>query len=89
MSSLLAILAHISVFAWLEGLTDIPLIVCHGGVIETSFVYCLGLNMLKTWPIHVRGTSITHWYRGTVPFERGEPLWHLYRHADQAHVLKL
>ena len=61
-------------------------IVCHGRVIETSFVYCLGLAMLKTWPIHVRGTSITHWGKGAASSGE-ESLWRLYRHADQAHWL--
>lgn len=61
-------------------------IVCHGRVIETSFVYCLGLSMLRTWPIHVSGTSITYWYRSTAFYER-RPQWHLYRHADQTHWL--
>jgi 2,3-bisphosphoglycerate-dependent phosphoglycerate mutase len=64
-----------------EGKTVV--IVCHGWVIETSFVYCLGLSMLKSWPIHVQSTSITHWYR-----DDGRRQWHLYRHADQAHWLQ-
>jgi probable phosphoglycerate mutase len=41
-----------------EGKTVV--IVCHDRVIEASFVHCLGLNVLQSWPIHVYNTSITH-----------------------------
>jgi probable phosphoglycerate mutase len=63
-------------------------IVCHGGVIEASFIAFLGLNMLRQ-AIFVasQNTSITHWQKGT--FEGQEGKWCLRRVNDHAHLLDL
>jgi 2,3-bisphosphoglycerate-dependent phosphoglycerate mutase len=64
-------------------------VVCHGGTINASFIYFLGLTLLKYPPIILptRNTAITHWYRA--PFEgygRSEPQWFLERFNDAHHL---
>lgn len=64
-------------------------IVCHGGTINASFIYFLGLTLLKYPPIILptRNTAITHWYQ--YPFEeygRPEPQWFLERFNDFHHL---
>lgn len=64
-------------------------IVCHGGTINASFIYFLGLTLLKYPPIILptRNTAITHWYHA--PYEgygRSEPQWFLERFNDAHHL---
>lgn len=60
-------------------------VVCHGGVIDTSFVYFFGMDR-RTLPIagfHTRNTSITlwEWVR-----HRGRMRWRLGYYNDHAHL---
>jgi probable phosphoglycerate mutase len=61
-------------------------IVCHGGVIDNSFLYFFGVNPLPRPDIefYTRNTSITHWEY----FSRnnGPPRWRLRRYNDAAHL---
>ncbi len=61
-------------------------VVCHGGVIDNSFLYFLGVNPLPRPDIefYTRNTSITHWEH----FARGDrpPRWRLRRYNDAAHL---
>ena len=61
-------------------------IVCHGGVIEGSFVYFFGLNSLAGLPVrfNTHNTSITHWKHGQ-PGDPSTP-WRLMRYNDDAHL---
>ncbi len=61
-------------------------IVCHGGVIDASFIAFLGLSTLSIPPIefHTRNTSITHWRAH--PREGAMPLWQLMSYNDDMHV---
>lgn len=64
-------------------------IVGHGGIVNASFIYFLGLTMLKYPPIVLttRNTALTHWRQG--PFEgygRAEPQWFLERFNDYRHL---
>ncbi|HMO55777.1 MAG TPA: histidine phosphatase family protein [Roseiflexaceae bacterium] len=61
-------------------------IVCHGGVIEVSFLYMLQLGpQARTRnSFHVRNTAITHWRHVTERDGRQE--WHLAAHNDHAHL---
>jgi probable phosphoglycerate mutase len=60
-------------------------IVAHGGVVEVSFLYFLGLGTPTRTrnAFHVRNTSITHW-RHTESYGRHE--WQLVCHNDHAHL---
>lgn len=70
-----------------EGKTIV--IVCHGGVVDSSFIYFQGLSSLR-FPatfFATHNTSITHWFRGS--FE-GLPLaWILERYNDAMHLRDL
>lgn len=66
-----------------EGKTIV--LVGHGWVIQASFIYCMGLNMLRTCPVGIQSTAITHWYKGPTS-ESPQPRWQLKRHADAAHL---
>lgn len=60
-------------------------IVCHGGVIDGSFIYFFGLNTLTLPPVefHTHNTSITHWAQHT---HNGQTRWRLMGYNDIAHL---
>ena len=61
-------------------------VVCHGGVVDCSFLYFAGLGTLRFPPIrfHTYNTSVTHWHKGT---ENDLPAhWQLIRYNDDLHV---
>ncbi len=65
-------------------------IVCHGRVIDASFIYFLGLSTIKQLPIVLDPyyTSITHWYRGYFDgYGWQESHWCLKRYNDYDHLL--
>jgi len=64
-----------------EGKTIV--IVCHGNVIEASFVYFFGLarTPLQRAPIDAEHTSITHWVK-----RANEQIWLLERYNDYHHL---
>lgn len=64
-------------------------VVCHGGVIEVSFLHLLGLgpDARRRAAFHVRNTAITHWRFVETPTGRQE--WHLAGHNDYRHLLGL
>jgi probable phosphoglycerate mutase len=64
-----------------EGKTIV--IVCHGNVIEASFVYFFGLSgaTLQRAPVAVKHTAITHWFR-----RADEQTWLLERYNDYHHL---
>nr|BBH94373.1 phosphoglycerate mutase [Thermogemmatispora argillosa] len=62
-------------------------VVCHGGVIDGSFIYFFGLNSLALPSVRfqTQNTSITHWYYGaSFPGERA--YWHLLCYNDACHL---
>jgi probable phosphoglycerate mutase len=63
--------------------------VAHGGTIEVSFLYLLGLGpQARTRAaFHVQNTAITHWRHTESPGGRQE--WHLVAHNDHRHLLEL
>lgn len=63
-------------------------VVSHGGVIETSFLYLLDLgpHMRMRTAFHVRNTAITHW-RHIDTFD-GRQEWQLVAHNDHIHLLE-
>ncbi|MEO7001771.1 MAG: histidine phosphatase family protein [Ktedonobacterales bacterium] len=69
-----------------EGKTVV--VVCHGGVIDASFIICLGMNMLALPPaqFHTRNTSITHWERYAYGEEHH---WRLAGYNDDLHTRDL
>lgn len=64
-------------------------VVCHGGVIDSSFIYFMGMNSLTLPPIRFRtiNTSITHW-KHDIPQNRA-PLWRLMKYNDDMHLRNL
>jgi probable phosphoglycerate mutase len=69
-------------------------IVCHGGVIEGSFVSLGNQPLRRGFELTIENTSITEWLRppdgtgvtfGPVPFA-GEVRWRLVRFNDSAHL---
>ncbi len=60
-------------------------IVCHGGVIDGSFIHFFQMPALVLPPtdFHTRNTSITHWERLQ---RRGRMLWRLNSYNDIAHL---
>jgi 2,3-bisphosphoglycerate-dependent phosphoglycerate mutase len=61
-------------------------LVCHGGVIDASFLYFFRMN---AWTIPVarfytRNTSITHWQQ--LVSEKGRQHWHLIKYNDAFHL---
>ncbi len=70
-----------------EGKTIV--VVCHGGVIDTSFLYFFNMGTMVFPPVHffTRNTSITHWRRDT--FENGVKHWRLVCYNDDFHVRDL
>ena len=63
--------------------------VAHGGTIEVSFLYLLGLGpqARKRHAFHCQNTSITHW-RHTEAFG-GRKEWQLITHNDHRHLVSL
>jgi len=61
-------------------------IVCHGGVIDSSFLYFFGMSALTLPPARffTQNTSITYWRRSLS--ERRPPHWRLVRYNDDLHV---
>ncbi len=65
-------------------------LVCHGGVVHSSFLYFFGSSILVTPAIvelQTKNTAITHWQRGN--FYRKEPnllQWKLICHNDDFHL---
>jgi probable phosphoglycerate mutase len=62
-------------------------VVCHGGVIEGSFVYFFGLGSMAKTPtgFNTANTSITHWeYREAA--EHMPAQWYLVRYNDATHL---
>jgi probable phosphoglycerate mutase len=70
-----------------EGKTIV--IVCHGGVIDSSFTYFFDLPALRLPHTHywTHNTSITYW-RKDYPETRA-PLWRLVRYNDDMHLRDL
>jgi len=60
-------------------------IVCHGGIIQASFLYFFGSSTLHvpTSALDAGYTSITHWEKMVV---NGNDRWLLERHNDTAHL---
>ncbi len=60
-------------------------LVCHGGVIDGTFLYFTGANTLALPPIefHTQNTSITHWHWHTVD---RVPRWRLMMYNDITHL---
>lgn len=60
-------------------------VVCHGGVIDSSFVHFLQMPSLIVPPtdFHTRNTSLTHWEQLE---RRGRSLWRLNSYNDIAHL---
>lgn len=64
------------------------LIVCHGGIIDVSFIYFFGLETL-TLPqtrFDTRNTSISYWRKGTLEGNTSSTRWRLVRYNDDTHV---
>ena len=62
------------------------MIVCHGGIIEASFVYFFEMSManLRRASVDARHTSITHWHKAE---RAGFPaIWLLERYNDTQHL---
>ncbi len=64
-------------------------IVCHGGVVDSSFIYFQGLSSLRFPPtfFSTHNTSITHWFRGS--FDSLPTMWILERYNDAMHLRDL
>lgn len=62
------------------------MIVCHGGIIEASFVYFFEMSManLRRATVDARHTSITHWHKAQ--FEGFPAAWLLERYNDTQHL---
>ena len=62
------------------------MIVCHGGIIEASFVYFFQMSManLRRATVDARHTSITHWHKAQV--EGFPAMWLLERYNDTQHL---
>lgn len=61
------------------------MVVCHGGVIDGSFVHFFQMPSLIVPPtdFHTRNTSITHWERVS---RRSRSMWRLNSYNDIAHL---
>ncbi|MBO0778549.1 MAG: histidine phosphatase family protein [Ktedonobacteraceae bacterium] len=61
-------------------------IVCHGGIIDSSFLYFFNMNTLIFPQTHfsTRNTSITHWSKDV--FEDGTEHWRLIYYNDDFHT---
>ena len=67
-----------------EGKTIV--LVCHGGVIDGSFLYFFRMSTLSVPPAHMYtlNTSITHWRR--INPEHKKPYWRLMKYNDVMHL---
>jgi 2,3-bisphosphoglycerate-dependent phosphoglycerate mutase len=64
-------------------------VICHGRVIDASFIYFQGLNPFKQLPIvlNIENTSITHWQLDVFDgFGWSEPHWCLRSYNDVLHL---
>ena len=62
------------------------MIICHGGIIETSFLYFFEMSIanLRRATVDARHTSITHWHKAEI---EGYPsIWLLERYNDTTHL---
>jgi probable phosphoglycerate mutase len=61
-------------------------LVCHGGIIDGSFLYFFRLSSLAVPPVHMytRNTSITHWQQNTS--EQRGMFWRLMKYNDVFHL---
>ena len=68
-----------------EGKTIV--VVCHGGIIDISFIYFLGMESLRLpeTRFDTHNTSITYWNK-TAPFQDRPARWRLGRYNDDMHV---
>lgn len=60
-------------------------VVCHGGVIDCSFIHFFQMPSLNVPPtdFHTRNTSLTHWEQIS---RRGRSFWRLNSYNDAAHL---
>ena len=63
-------------------------IVAHGGIIDSSFIYFFGMNAhaVPAARFHTSNTSITHWERR---MNHGRLQWRLAKYNDDLHLLGL
>lgn len=68
-----------------EGKTIV--LVCHGGVIDGSFLYFFKISSWTLPParFYTRNTSITHW-RQVTSDRNNEKYWHLMKYNDVFHL---
>jgi len=61
-------------------------LVCHGGIIDGSFLYFLKMSAWTLPPtrFYTRNTSITQWQQ--IPSQKHEPHWHLIKYNDAFHL---
>jgi probable phosphoglycerate mutase len=62
------------------------MIICHGGIIEASFIYFFEMSManLRRATVDAHHTSITHWHKAQI--EGFPAIWLLERYNDTAHL---
>jgi len=62
------------------------MVICHGGIIEASFVYFFEMSManLRRATVDAHHTSITHWHKAQI--EGFPAIWLLERYNDTAHL---
>ncbi len=67
-----------------EGKTIV--IVCHGGIVDCSFITFFGMSTLQFPQAYfdTHNTSITHWYKSSI--EDRPPAWVLERYNDVMHL---
>jgi 2,3-bisphosphoglycerate-dependent phosphoglycerate mutase len=60
-------------------------IVCHGGVIDSTFYHFFGMSPLARarFDFYTHNTSITHWEQHE---SGGKPRWRLHRYNDDTHL---
>ena len=65
------------------------LVMCHGGIIEASFVYFFEMSMtnLRRATVDAHHTSITHWHKAQI--EGFPAIWLLERYNDTTHLDKI
>ncbi len=66
-----------------EGKTSV--VVCHGGVIDGSFLYFFGLSTIRLPSVHfyTQNTAITHWQKSSYD---GGSKWRLVKYNDIMHL---
>lgn len=72
-----------------EGKTVVA--VCHGGIIDGSFLYFFGMDTLRFPRTHffTHNTSITYWRCTDEDADGRDPIWRLVRYNDDMHLLGL